>query len=54
MTKDPGADWGIPYYNKPKPARYQLAQYQARLEAIEMQIKTLEEEKQQLTSLINA
>lgn len=54
MSRDLGADWGVPYYNKPKPMKYQLAQYHARLEAIDMQIKTLEKEKQQLISLINA
>ena len=54
MNKDSGANWGVPHYNQPKPMRYQLAQYQSRLAAIDMQIKTLEKEKQQLISLINA
>ena len=48
------ANWGYPYYNKPKPMSYQLAQYQSRLEAIDLQIKALEKEKQELISLINA
>jgi hypothetical protein len=54
MSRDSGANWGYPYYNKPKPMRYQLAQYQFRLEAIDLQIKALEKEKQELISKINA
>jgi vacuolar-type H+-ATPase subunit D/Vma8 len=54
MSKDSGANWGYPYYNRPKPTRYQLAQYQSRLETIERQIKALEKEKQELISKINA
>ena len=52
MNKDSGSNWGYPYYNKPKPMRYQLAQYQSRLQTIELQIKTLEKEKQELISKI--
>jgi hypothetical protein len=54
MSRDSGANWGYPYYNKPKPMSYKLAQYQSRLEAIELQIKALEKEKQELISKINA
>jgi len=53
MSKDLGADWGIPYYNKPKPPGFMTEQYQSRLNHIDDQIKALQKERETVLNLMN-
>jgi len=53
MSRDSGADWGIPYYNKRKPDRYMLSQIQSKIDDIESKILLLEKEKFELHKLLN-
>ena len=53
MPKDLGTDWGIPYYNKPKPPDFMTEQYQSRLNHIDDQIKALQKERETVINLMN-
>lgn len=53
MSKDLGADWGIPYYNKPKPPDFNAKQCNSRIASIERQIRILQQEKENLINLLN-
>jgi hypothetical protein len=53
MSKDFGADWGIPYYNRIKPDRYMISQIRSKIADIDRKIMYLEKEKLELHKLLN-
>jgi hypothetical protein len=52
MSRDLGADWGVPYYNRRKPDMYLIGQIRSKIADIDSKIMLLEEEKFELHKLL--